>query len=85
MTENRGIPTLITPEMAKKWLDNNSPTNRPLDRDKADAFVQEILEDKWRLDGSTITVENGVLTNGQHRMTAIIESGKAVTLYVLES
>ena len=80
-TIDMGVVT-VTPVMAKTWLENN-PINRPLRRKWALHLAEEMRGGRWHINGSTISfTKDGKLLDGQHRLTAIIESGKAVQMLV---
>ena len=51
----------------------NNMSNRPLSITKAHELKQEILRNRWRMNGETIIIGNtGLLLNGQHRLVALI-------------
>lgn len=59
---------IITPNKALYWLSYNSPSNRPIDMDLAYAMAINI---PTIIPGLIEFNEEGLLTNGQHRLTAI--------------
>lgn len=67
----------ITPEMAEEWLTKNTH-NRPLRQTKVDELVGAIKRGEWEVNGDAIRFDNhGVLSDGQHRLWAIFDSGIA--------
>lgn len=73
----------ITPEMAARWLKFNVK-NRNIRRQDVDRYKRDMIADNWHLDGSPIRfAKDGALLDGQHRLTAIVESGKTVTMLVV--
>ncbi len=72
----------MTPEKAEEFLSRNRNTRR-LDPAWVHELSLRILEGSFELrkDGIDLDVE-GNLINGQHRLSAIIESGKTVPMYV---
>ncbi len=65
----------ITPELAAAWLANNT-RNRPINRQHVARFVSTFLARDMVLNGETIIFSSdGVLLNGQHRLTACVRSG----------
>lgn len=69
---------IITPQQARAWLLRNT-MNRPLDRKRVVDLVRDILVGRWVYDGTPVTFDcDGVLTNGQHRLQAIVDSETAV-------
>lgn len=74
----------ITPAMAKVYLEANTK-NRPLSKRAVDFLKKEILAGRWKSTGDPIKFsKNGRLLDGQHRLTAIAESGITVLSYVIE-
>jgi len=74
---------LITPEIAEGLLETNDG-NRSLSRGTVIAYVNDMLSGNWdETVGSAISIDsNGVLRDGQHRLTAIVESGVSVRMWV---
>jgi hypothetical protein len=77
----------ITPEKAETWLAAASP-NRRMRRRKIDQFKRDMLAGQWRLTGDAVVLAlNGTGEehpfNGQHRLTAIVESGCVIQQIVL--
>lgn len=74
---------LISPSMAAKWLKGNYKKNRPIIRSSVEYLKQEIMSGTWRITNDAISFDrDGQLLNGQHRLTAIIETGKFVECIV---
>lgn len=72
----------ITPEIAAKWLELNH-SNRTLQEARVTAMVDDILHDRWKLTHQGIGFDtNGDLFDGQHRLTAVLRSGKTVKMMV---
>lgn len=69
---------LMTPEMASGILANNK-RNRNFREAKSEVIAADIRAGRWMLTPQTISIaSNGILLDGQHRLTAIIRSGMAV-------
>jgi len=73
---------LITPEIASLLLENNA-INRPI----ADGHVLELADQMkrglWELNGEAIILSReGIVLDGQHRLWAVIESKKSVTMLI---
>lgn len=67
---------IITPEMAVKMLEANKG-NRPISDVTVKQYASDMLAGRWRTSGNTISpAPSGNLLNGQHRLWAIVESGK---------
>jgi hypothetical protein len=74
----------ITPEVAKRYLSRNT-ANRPLCKIRVEFYANQIKNGTWDgLNGDTIVFdENGMLTDGQHRLHAVIKSGIPLTTIVV--
>ena len=73
---------LITPEMAKAFLENNT-INRKLRITTVKQLSQAIKRGEWIVTHQGISIsKNGRLLDGQHRLYAIIDSGIAVKIAV---
>lgn len=73
-----GYVVQITPSMAEEWLKMNSVgghTNRKFRSTHANTFAAEMRAGQWRLTHQGIAFgTTGRLIDGQHRLTAVIES-----------
>lgn len=73
----------ITPDMAREYLKSNS-MNRPLNDKTVNFYAQEMRAGNWKLNGEAICFgKNGALLNGQHRLSAIVKSGKEIQTMVV--
>lgn len=73
----------VTPELAREWLDNNEK-NRPLRGDKVKAHARDMRNGEWRMVGDPIRIDaKGNLADGQHRLSAVVESGVTVPFWIL--
>jgi hypothetical protein len=73
----------VKPSQAQKWLEGNTD-NRKFREDRALAYARIIEAGDWELTGDAIVFDDqGVLINGQHRLTAIVVSGIPARLIVL--
>lgn len=74
----------MTPELASTYLKLNTH-NRPLSPGHIDFLVREICDGRWTLNGDTICLSNdNRLVDGQHRLHAIVKSGVAVRVLLVE-
>lgn len=65
------IRMLVTPAMAKAWLETTNVNNRPLSEMHWMKIWLDIAEDRWKYNGEPISFgTNGALLNGQHRLQA---------------
>lgn len=76
---------LIDPELAQKYLDTN-PHNRPIHQGTINGYVIEMEEDQFKLTHQGIAFdEKGHLQDGQHRLLAVIQSGKPQQFWVFRN
>lgn len=74
---------VITPEMAKKMLENN-PNNRPVSRNTVKRYARDMAADRFEFTGDAIRLNgNGELIDGQHRLMAILMANKPVEVLVM--
>lgn len=72
----------ITPEKARQMLENNSG-NRKLYQKTVDGYARDMIAGRWQLTHQCIAVDEfGNLIDGQHRLTAIVQSGVPVMMYL---
>lgn len=65
---------LVTPDLAKAWLERNVE-NRALRRKTVNQYATDMINGKWGLLGDSICFDaENKLTNGQHRLTAVVAS-----------
>lgn len=73
----------ITPECATSWLRANR-NNRPVRRRHVDFIAKQILDGEWQINGQTIIIsEHENVMDGQHRLLAVIESGRQIQSLVV--
>lgn len=74
----------ITPETAKKYLKRNNLSQKKLDQKVVDEIADKIISGNWDPDGAAIflTSNGRILSNGQHRMHAIIKANIPVEVLV---
>lgn len=73
----------VTPELAAKWLKQNT-SNRHLRKRAIADYARDMAAGKWRLNGEAIKfATDGTLLDGQHRLHAVIESGVAIPFLVV--
>jgi hypothetical protein len=81
----------VTPDLARKWLARNhppsktdNPSNRPIRRHRIERYAKMMeRSEKWTVTPDAIGFDvDGKLTNGQHRLMAIVESGEPQRMIV---
>lgn len=74
----------IGPAKARLYLSKNA-ANRPINQTMVHVHATAMLDGEWHLNGEPIIIsETGRLLDGQHRLTAIIESDVEVQLVVVK-
>lgn len=73
----------VTPELAEKWLKQNTRNRRIRDR-VAIAYARDMEAGRWAENGEAIKfAADGTLLDGQHRLNAIVLAGVTVTMLVI--
>lgn len=74
----------ITPEIAQRWLDRYNTENRKVRATAVARYVRDIENGDWDFTGDPIKFDTrGVLIDGQHRLVAVVKSGKSIRLLVV--
>lgn len=86
---NGTVPTctieIITPEIAKQWLGVNH-INRRLIESQVRRVAGAIQRGEWMISTDAIGLDvDGGVVNGQHRLTAVIETDTAVPMLVVRN
>jgi hypothetical protein len=76
---------LVTPFMAKDWLNYCNNANRKLSPQRVQSYVNDMLQGNWLEDtGESIKFDTyGTLLDGQHRLAAIVKSQKSLNLHIV--
>lgn len=73
----------ITPDLAKKWLLQNTDSNRNISDRTVEAYATEMKAGRWVLTHQGIAFNlTGELVDGQHRLHAIVLADVAVDMIV---
>lgn len=73
----------VSPDIAREWLATNE-TNRKLRATVVNAYVSDMLSGRWHFTGDPIRFDPaGRLLDGQHRLTAVIQSDVSVPMLIL--
>lgn len=74
----------VTPKLAESWLGKNK-RNRNLRPRVVDAYVRDMLAGHWQLTGEAVKFDtDGNLIDGQHRLSAVVDAGITVPMFVVE-
>ena len=77
------MKTTITPEIAKRILEKNT-INRPMNKSNVAFLVSEICRNNFIYNGEPIIIsKDGFLLDGQHRLQACVESGRAIEALIV--
>jgi hypothetical protein len=73
----------VTPADAERWLERND-SNRGLRARAVSAYARDMEHGKWMLTGESVKFDRaGNLLDGQHRLSAIVQSGTTQRLLVI--
>lgn len=73
----------VTPEIASRWLGKNVK-NRNLRQSVVRGYARDMAAGNWLLTGEAVKFDtDGNLIDGQHRLMAIVQSGRTVPLFVV--
>lgn len=74
---------LVTPKKASIWL-KTTQNNRSVSDSTVIAYANDMKNENWdSMTGTAISIDDeGVLRDGQHRLSAIVRSGKSVWMWV---
>jgi len=74
----------VSPALAERWLKLNHEKQRKLSWARVESFVTDMSAGAWELTHQGICFgEDGELIDGQHRLHAIVRSGKTVRMLIL--
>jgi hypothetical protein len=72
----------VTPDMARQWLRGNTH-NRRINKGHVRRLSSDIVDGRWKFNPDPVSFDDsGTLLNGQHRLTAIAETGVPAQLAV---
>ena len=75
----------VTPVLARQWLDNRMECQRKVRPTHVHRLAADMRAGRFHLSPDCIVIIKGYLANGQHRLEAVIESGKTILMLVLTS
>lgn len=86
---NDGRPTAeiyeVSPAIAKRWLSRNV-RNRKIRPAIVNAYARDMKAGHWQVTGEAVKFDtNGALSDGQHRLSAVVKSGVTVTMLVVRN
>lgn len=67
---------IVTPELAAEWLETANKVNRPKRKRQVGSLTADMNDELWEQNGEPLVFDtDGIIVNGQHRLTALVESG----------
>lgn len=77
----------VTPKLAEELLGQNVELNRRLNRTLVDRYATDMRNGDWNEDnGETLKLSrDGTLLDGQHRLSAVIESGRTMRFLLVRN
>lgn len=77
----------ISPATAREMLKKCHPSQRSINRSRVERYARDMKNGHWHEPPFTFDViavdENGLLVNGLHRLTAVVESGTTIRFNLL--
>jgi len=72
----------ITPQIAKKMLESCSHNRKP-DMGLVSVYAKDMVEGRWKTTSQGISIDwNNCMHNGQHRLLAVVKSGRTLMFSV---
>jgi hypothetical protein len=73
---------VVTPDMAKAWLERN-PNNRRINERRVVFYAAQMSSGSWKLTHQGIAFDEfGNLVDGQHRLHAVVRAGVSIRFFV---
>jgi hypothetical protein len=73
----------VTPDMARNWLDAHNVGNRSISKGIVARYAREMQAGKWMLTHQGPAFDyTDFLIDGQHRLAAVVQSGKTVPMWI---
>lgn len=74
----------VTPDIARELLDLNTKGQRTISAAAVERYAADQVTGDWFINGDTIKISSeNELLDGQHRLSAIVESGEAQVLLIV--
>ena len=75
----------VTPQLASAYLSQNT-NNRPLNKSRVQAYANAMMRGEWQFNGDPVRFdEDGCLIDGQHRLSAIVQSSIPMKMLVIRN
>ena len=83
MEEMKSNVLMVDPALAASWLAKNAQHNRPLRPTVVAGYAQQMQRGQWQLTHQGVAFDvNGILIDGQHRLSAVVQSNCIVPMMV---
>lgn len=74
----------VTPDLAQEWLDQHNTHNRRIRKNQVEALARDMEANQFLFTGDTVKFDwNDTILDGQHRLAAIVKSGKPASLVIV--
>lgn len=74
----------FTPELAQEWLNTKNKRNRSISMSRVKTYAQEMQCGRWKATNGGVGVDvDGFISDGQHTLRAIVESGVSLDVPVV--
>lgn len=74
----------ITPDMAEMMIEKQNKHNRAISERKVDQYARDMKRGEWITNGEAIKISGtNLILDGQHRLLAIINSGKTIEMLII--
>lgn len=82
--ERGACRAVLHPDAARVLLANHNSRNRGIKKKQRDFLKKQMMEGKFRYNGEAIIVgDDGNILNGQHRLSACVDSGVAIEVLMV--
>lgn len=79
------VEKLITPAVAQRYIDRTHPNQRSVNKMAVARYAAAMKAGRWEHNHqNSVSFQDGLLVDGQHRLHAIIESGVSLWMFVIE-
>lgn len=76
----------LNPSHAAKILENRNLSNRKINKQRVSQYTSAMKSGDWEFNGDPIRfTSDGILSDGQHRLTALVMSGTTQSFLVIEN
>ena len=79
------VKMLVTPEQAQEWLEHNYERQRGIRKTVVRQYARDMESGNWNEDVEQpiVITKDGTLIDGQHRLAALVETGRPLWMFVV--